>query len=58
MLSCTKHVTTTHARTHAPAFLTPKDELAAPLQFKGCVLVWRNAVGRHSRRAQAGPRPS
>lgn len=44
--------------TYAPAFLTPKAELTPPLEFKGCVFVWRNAVGRHSLRVQAGPRSS
>lgn len=44
--------------TLAPAFLAPKAEHTPPLQFKGCVFVWRNAVGRHSPRVWAGPRSS
>lgn len=48
--------------TYAPAVSLPPHpkrlQLTPPLEFKGCVFVWRNAVGRHSLRAEAGPRSS
>lgn len=52
-LSCTKHVRNKHVRTgvsHAQRL-----QLTPPLELKGCVFVWRNAVGRHSLRAEARP---